>query len=423
MKLKKSRALLLSLMAILFAATTADTFAQLTKIWDRSNNNFALERLCRPGKLAVVSLDGINQFLIDLTNGETIHSTIFPESLYTNYWGDRYYIFNVEENIRKEYDVKTKEFIKIAKLRIQMPDSSIFGYNENHNSLLFYNANSGELLDSFKVPGSPDEPIYTLTRGQHFSYDGRFYAFHLQLKNKPTQNHFFLYDRQAREIIMRKDLPANNDLLMQFFNQSNLMAYSEEVKLEGDDKAYSYIRIYDPDKREVVKNIKMSDDNILHASFITLRQDDKYFAHGTGKNNDVHFYDLVKNSKLDFYLPTFPGPLYLDDSLYIAGSYRGYKIDWNAVSVEEEPNPNIPVIYPNPSTNSVTFEFILPISGITKIQLYDLSGRVVKNVGNEFLDAGNHNYEIDISDLPNGQYNLTIETSTGITSHKILVSR
>ena len=413
MKPKKSRALLLSLVAILFAASTADSFAQLTKIWDRSNENFALERLCRPGKLAVVSSG--REFLIDLSNGQTIYSGTNSEGIYINYWGDRYYIYNITEKILREYDVKTKEFIRIALNVVNSSDSSAWGFNYNHNSLVFYNANSGELLDSFKIPGSPDEPLYSLTPGQHRSYNSRYVAFHLQLTNNPKQNHFFLYDRQAREIIMRKDLPANSDLLMQFFNQSNLMAYSEEVKLESDDKAYSYIRIYDPDKREVVKNIKMSDDNILHASFITLRQDDKYFAHGTGKNNDVHFYDLVKNSKLDFYLPTFPGPLYLDDSLYIAGSYRGYKIDWNAVSVEEEPNPNIPDIYPNPTTNIINLN-IEPKYYNGNWNLTDLNGRIMMQGTVLSIPS----LQINIGVLPAQNYFLRIQKDNYIVTYQVV---
>ncbi|GAB1372205.1 hypothetical protein MASR1M45_22670 [Candidatus Kapaibacterium sp.] len=409
----KQKMFTLFAVAILFAASTADSFAQLTKIWDLSINNYALESLCRPGKLAVVSRG--NEFLIDLTNGQNIYSATSSEVIDFNYWGDRYYVYTIGEGILKEYDVKTKEFKRIAKYRIEMPDSSIFGFNTNFNSILFYNSNSGQLLDSFKIPGSPNESLYYLTKGRHFSYDGRFYAFHLQLKNNPEQNHFFLYDRQAREIILRKDLPANNDLIMQFFNKSNLMVYSEEVKLEGDDKKYSYIRIYDPDKREVVQNIKPFIDESYYASFITIRQDDKIFAHGNGKNNNIHFFDLEKKRKIDIIIPSFPGPLYLDDSLYISGEYIGYKFDWNSVSVDDEPNPNIPVIYPNPTTNTINLD-IEPNLYHGQWQMTDLTGRVILNG----IILPNPQLQINIENLPAQSYYLQLTKGSFVLTYQVV---
>ena len=404
---------LLSLVAILFAATTADSIAQLTKIWDRSNENFALERLCRPGKLAVVSLDGINQFLIDLTNGETIHSTKYPESIYINFWGDRYYIHNAEEKILREYDVKTKEFIKIALNFVNSSDSSAWGFNYNHNSLVFYNANSGELLDSFKIPGSPDEPIYSLTKGNHRSYDARYLAFHLQLKNNPQQNHFFLYDRQAREIIMRKDLPANSDLIMQFFNTSNLMAYSELVQLQGDDKKYSYIRIYDPDQRKVIRDIKLSEGVI---SWFLLKDDDKYFIYRETGSNTNRLYDYINNKKNDYIISNLiGGPLYYNDTLIVTGAFVGYHFDWNAVSVEDEPNPDVPIIYPNPTTNTVNIDI--------EHNLYHGQWHITDLTGSELIQGiilPEPQLQINIGHLPAQTYFLRLQKENFIVTYQIV---
>ncbi|GAB1372199.1 hypothetical protein MASR1M45_22610 [Candidatus Kapaibacterium sp.] len=364
-------------------------------------------------KLAVVSRG--NEFLIDLTNGQTIHTTKYPEGLYINYWGDRYYIFNVEENILREYDIKTKEFIRIAKYRISSSDSSVFVFNKLHNSLLFYNANSGELLDSFKIPGSPDEPLYSLTSGQHRSYDARYIAFHLQLKNNPEQNHFFLYDRQAREIILRKDLPANNDLIMQFFNKSNLMAYSENIKLPEDDKPYSYIRIYDPDQRKVIKDIKLNEE-LKNVRRLVTRIDDKYILFTASPGNNVYFYDYSKESISDFKLTEFPGPLYFDDSLYVTfGSFEGYKFDWNAVGIDDEPNPSIPVIYPNPTTNSINLNIDEKYFN-GQWQLTDLNGKDILNG----IILSNPQLQIDISNLPSATYYLRLQNDNFTVTYSVL---
>jgi WD40 repeat protein len=401
--------------AIFVVAFTADSFAQLTKIWDLSNNNFALERLCGPGKLAVVSLDGINQFLIELTNGETIHSTMYPETVYFNYFGDRYYVYNITENIIREYDLKSKQFIKIVHAIAETSDSAMGGFNYSNHSLLFYNANTGEVLDSFKIPNTPNEPSYSTYAGSQFSNDGRFFAFFMQKNFQPTAMHFLLYDRQAREIIMQKDLPVNGTFNFRFFNTKNHMAYAENIKLPEDDKAYSYIRIYDPEKREVVKNLKLFDDDSQYPSFITFRQDDKIFAHGNGKNNDIHFFDLENDKKIEFVIKTFPGPLYLDDTLYIAGSFEGFKFDWNAVGVEDEANPNIPVIYPNPSTNTVNLIISdAYFNGIWEIT--DLTGRVILSG----IILPNPQLQINIEHLTAQTYYLRLQKENFTVTYQVV---
>jgi hypothetical protein len=386
--------------------------AQLTKIWDRSNEGFEFARLCSPGKLAVVAKNGVNQFLIDLTNGATIHSEEHA-SIYTNYWGDHYYVS--KDGILSEYDVKTKEFIRIAKSIMGIADSSTSSFYANNNSLRFYNANTCELLDSFKIPGSPDEPLYSLRLAQYYSYDGRFYAFHLQMKNNPQQNNFFLYDRQTREIIMQKKLPANSDLLMQFFNKSNLMAYAEEVQLDGDDKPYSYIRIYDPDQRMVIKDIQLS--NIEHSIYyFLLSQNDKFFNYSTIPYNDVNFYDYEKSKKSDFKISDIPGPFYIDDSLYVASDFSGYKFDWSIVGVEDPHNPNQNItIYPNPTTNTINLNIESKYFN-GNWQLMDLKGRILI----QGIIIPNPQLQISLGILPSQTYLLRLRKDNFTVTYNVI---
>ncbi|MBX3043092.1 MAG: hypothetical protein KIT33_02485 [Candidatus Kapabacteria bacterium] len=348
MKQLKTRALLLSLVAILFAASTADSFAQLTKIWDRSNENLSFQWLCKKGKLAVVNG---NNVLIDLSNGQTLFNVKMPEYIYLDNSGKRFFVSNNQDEVCKVYDRFTLEYIEDIQFRrytdgyIAPDDSTRVEFVRQTHTLNFWNIYSNELKESYKIPNTPDEPAYSIAPGSVFSNDGRYLAFHFKRTSDAVQNNFLLYDRQTRELIMKMALPVNNFLVYQFFNKSNLMAYSENIKLPEDDKPYSYIRIYDPDKREVVKNIKMS--NVENGVFyFLLNQNDNYFIYSLVPSNDKRFYDIVNDKKLDFVLSNIPGPFYLDDSLYVAGSFEGYKFDWNVVSVDDEPNPIIPVIYP-----------------------------------------------------------------------------
>ncbi|MDT3737923.1 MAG: T9SS type A sorting domain-containing protein [Candidatus Kapabacteria bacterium] len=176
------------------------------------------------------------------------------------------------------------------------------------------------------------------------------------------------------------------------------------------------------------------DLNLNYLGQIAFSPDDKYVIAGYGmENRRISVYDVL-NGEEKYSYKTEPVGGYFDavdvsnDGKYIAGG-NGEQLILFDFDFLTSVTDDIPLLsglnsYPNPSnTNSITFEFNLLNSGETKIQLFDLTGRIVKNIENKFLEAGNHNLEIDISNLPIGQYNLTIETITGIKSHKILVSR
>jgi hypothetical protein len=60
--------------------------------------------------------------------------------------------------------------------------------------------------------------------------------------------------------------------------------------------------------------------------------------------------------------------------------------------------------YPNPFNAAVTLTFTLPISSQVEIALYDVLGRKVKTLVNEFRPAGEYRIAVDGSDLPSGIY-------------------
>ena len=398
--------------AIFLAAFTADSFAQLTKIWDRSSNNFALEGLCRPGKLAVLSLSGVNQYLIDLTNGEIIFSTQYPEIVNFNYWGDHYYVHNINENVIREYEVHTKNLIGEVNCIPYYGDSTSSRYNSEDKILYFVKYGSNEHLDSVRISTLFQAHSFSIDKS---SFDGRYlslFIYNMSPKYQLQHTQTLIYDKKKKEIV--NSLPTKNDLLMQFFNNSNLMAYAENIKLPKDDKAYSYIRIFDPDKREVVKNIKIS--NVENGVFyFLLSQNDSYLIYLTAPSNVTKFFDLVNEKKIDFEISTEPGPIYLDESLYVTSYFTGYTFDWNAVGVEDEPNPNIPVIYPNPSTNTVNL-IVDEKYFHGQWRITDLSGRVILNG----IILPEPQLQINIGHLPAQTYYLRLQKESFTVTYPLI---
>lgn len=60
--------------------------------------------------------------------------------------------------------------------------------------------------------------------------------------------------------------------------------------------------------------------------------------------------------------------------------------------------------YPNPFTDRTTFRCQLPLDAFVRLELFDVSGRLVSTVLNERLEAGSHERVLEGSSLPKGIY-------------------
>ena len=79
-------------------------------------------------------------------------------------------------------------------------------------------------------------------------------------------------------------------------------------------------------------------------------------------------------------------------------------------------------IYPNPANTEIKIEFDLADLSAVDITLFDISGRQIAIwKQNEILDAGNHNFEFNTSELLSGIYFCSIKTNDGISTNKFVI--
>jgi hypothetical protein len=80
-------------------------------------------------------------------------------------------------------------------------------------------------------------------------------------------------------------------------------------------------------------------------------------------------------------------------------------------------------IFPNPASDSVNLELVLPDNSNVEIEIYDLSGRLVmqKNLGE--LSAGEQRIELITSGLQNGVYTIIAQNSSEKSSARLVVTR
>lgn len=80
-------------------------------------------------------------------------------------------------------------------------------------------------------------------------------------------------------------------------------------------------------------------------------------------------------------------------------------------------------ISPNPVVNSTNVSIELAEAAPTKIYVVDNSGKVVANLRNEYMDAGIHEVDLDISFLSPGSYYLIVKTEVDMIQTRFLISK
>lgn len=80
--------------------------------------------------------------------------------------------------------------------------------------------------------------------------------------------------------------------------------------------------------------------------------------------------------------------------------------------------------YPNPVTNFTSIDIVMPEADKVTINIYNLQGKVVLSVVNEYINTGKHIVRIDLSNLPSGMYIYRVNSYSGLyTATKKLILR
>ncbi len=72
--------------------------------------------------------------------------------------------------------------------------------------------------------------------------------------------------------------------------------------------------------------------------------------------------------------------------------------------------------YPNPFNPSTTITFSIPSGSFVTLKVFDITGREIKTLVNDYKQAGSHNVTFDAGNLPSGvyYYELTAGENTSV---------
>jgi len=102
----------------------------------------------------------------------------------------------------------------------------------------------------------------------------------------------------------------------------------------------------------------------------------------------------------------------------ISGStFKGISQD-----VAETDTPANILLFPNPANNSLNVTYNSDNSGDVKINIYDLTGRIV-NKGKFEAEKGLNTYSMNVSDLSKGIYILILENAGTMLNQKLIIDK
>ena len=89
---------------------------------------------------------------------------------------------------------------------------------------------------------------------------------------------------------------------------------------------------------------------------------------------------------------------------------------------ESEKNKLHLSVFPNPIGKSAEIKYETTVEGNVLIQLYDVTGQIVKTIADENQAAGKHSITLDKSTNSAGNYFLKVNTANGVETKKIVIA-
>ena len=77
--------------------------------------------------------------------------------------------------------------------------------------------------------------------------------------------------------------------------------------------------------------------------------------------------------------------------------------------------------YPNPFNPSTTIKFDLPNDGLVQLEIFDILGRRITTLVNEYKNAGSYEQQFDASNLASGVYVYKLQAGDFVSSKKMIL--
>ncbi|MDP8238867.1 MAG: T9SS type A sorting domain-containing protein, partial [Candidatus Hatepunaea meridiana] len=134
---------------------------------------------------------------------------------------------------------------------------------------------------------------------------------------------------------------------------------------------------------------------------------------GAGKDETLEIRLVDENGEHNIRYTVIEGDLKYTTNSILVISING---------IETVPDEfGITSIYPNPFNSKAAIRYNLTEAGAIQLNIYDLTGRLVRNLVNKKLNAGSHSMMLDGSDLTSGFYFVKLEAMSKTSVMKVIL--
>ena len=80
-------------------------------------------------------------------------------------------------------------------------------------------------------------------------------------------------------------------------------------------------------------------------------------------------------------------------------------------------------VYPNPFNPATTIAFTMPVAGYVELKVYDITGRELVSLKDEYTLSGTHSVSWNASSYPSGVYIVKMDSGTFSKTQKIVLMK
>ncbi len=174
-----------------------------------------------------------------------------------------------------------------------------------------------------------------------------------------------------------------------------------------------------------------------HPHFVAIYLDDNTYTHISNEGiltadkllYILDSYGASHSGFIQFRNTNYPG--LIDAKLHFLGDGDSYNLMNHEPIVGLKKTENPPVItdleleqnYPNPFNSTTVFEYRISRGGEVVLEIYDLSGSLVKRIHHQFQNAGSYSYMWNALDIPSGVYFYRLGFDNHYISRKCILLR
>ncbi len=275
---------------------------------------------------------------------------------------------------------------------VSSPENSVVGalfYDGDSNSLFKFIAGAGEPIDI----STPTEVIfcdYNISHAYDIILDDMAKVYFVL--TIPADMSWGIHSIWSEEWGIRHLRESWDDALQGTSYQISFGPENGEILVIHGENYVGYLAefFYSSDRGDVWYRSSFDINYTYYGSAPRLFTDTLHFIYyyGQSDNFTTYHYPIPVDILLDNLTSTTSGHLYLPDSYHFSN-------------------------YPNPFNRSTTISFSLPEKGGVRLDIYDIAGRLVKNLINERMDAGEHSVVWD------GTNSAGLAVSSGVYFYKL----